>query len=161
MLLFNIFFKQIANNLLIFVSFCCNFALSIDICLVLSKKSCTKKRLIMKKIEAIIRKTKFEDVKEALLQSDIDWFEYHNVHGIGQSREERIYRGVQYSTDVIERVALTIVCREQFVAPTIKVILDVAHTGEIGDGRIFLSDMIDTWSIRTGEHGDIVLRDKK
>ena len=63
----------------------------------------------MKKIEAIIRKTKFEDVKEALLHSDIDWFEYHNVHGIGQSREERIYRGVQYSTDVIERVALTIV----------------------------------------------------
>ena len=55
----------------------------------------------MKKIEAIIRKTKFEDVKEALLSSDIDWFEYHDVHGIGQSRQERIYRGVQYSTDVI------------------------------------------------------------
>ena len=50
----------------------------------------------MKRIEAIIRKTKFEDVKEALLQSDIDWFEYHNVHGIGQSREERIYRGINY-----------------------------------------------------------------
>ena len=46
----------------------------------------------MKKIEAIIRKTKFEDVKEALLQSDINWFEYHDVHGIGQSRQERIYR---------------------------------------------------------------------
>ena len=68
----------------------------------------------MKRIEAIIRKTKFEEVKEALLQSDINWFEYHNVHGIGQSREERIYRGVQYSTDVIERVAVTIVCRDQF-----------------------------------------------
>ena len=115
----------------------------------------------MKKIEAIIRKTKFEDVKEALLESDINWFEYHNVHGIGQCREERIYRGVQYSTDVIERVALTIVCRDQFVEPTINVILRVAHTGEIGDGRIFVSDVIDTWSIRTGEHGDTVLRDKK
>ena len=127
----------------------------------------------MKKIEAIIRKTKFEEVKEALLSSDIDWFEYHllssdidwfeyhNVHGIGQSRQERIYRGVQYSTDVIERVALTIVCRDQFVEPTVKVILTVAHTGEVGDGRIFVSDMIDTWSIRTGEHGDTVLRDKK
>ena len=111
----------------------------------------------MKKIEAIIRKTKFEDVKEALLQSDIDWFEYHNVHGIGQSREERIYRGVQYSTDVIERVALTIVCRDQFVDPTVNVNLKVAHTGEIGD----VSDVIDTWSIRTGENGDTVLRDKK
>ena len=115
----------------------------------------------MKRSEAIIRKTKFEDVKEALLSSYIDWFEYHDVHGIGQSRQERIYRGVQYSTDVIERVALTIVCRDQFVQPTVNVIIETAHTGEVGDGRIFVSDMIDTWSIRTGEHGDTVLRDKK
>lgn len=115
----------------------------------------------MKRIEAIIRKTKFEEVKEALLSSDIDWFEYHDVHGIGQSRQERLYRGVQYSTDVIERVALTIVCREQFVDPTIQVIINTAHTGEVGDGRIFVSEMVDTWSIRTGEHGDTVLRDKK
>ena len=43
----------------------------------------------------------------------------------------------------------------------VKVILTVAHTGEVGDGRIFVSEMIDTWSIRTGEHGDTVLRDKK
>ena len=114
----------------------------------------------MKKIEAIIRKTMFEDVKEALLRSDIDWFEYHDVHGIGQSRQERIYRGVQYSTDVIERVALSIVCRDQFVQPTVQVIIETAHTGEVGDGRIFVSEMIDTWSIRTGEHGDAVLRDK-
>jgi nitrogen regulatory protein P-II 1 len=115
----------------------------------------------MKKIEAIIRKTKFEEVKEALLSSDIDWFEYHDVHGIGQSRQERNYRGVQYSTDVIERMAITIVCRDQFVEPTVNVIIETAHTGEVGDGRIFVSEMIDTWSIRTGEHGDTVLRDKK
>ena len=121
----------------------------------------TKHKHNMKRIEAIIRKTKFEDVKEALLHSDIDWFEYHNVHGIGQSREERIYRGVQYSTDVIERVALTIVCRDQFVEPAIQAIMASARTGEVGDGRIFVSDVIDTWSIRTGEHGDTVLRDKK
>ena len=115
----------------------------------------------MKKIEAIIRKTKFQDVKEALLNSNIDWFEYHDVHGIGQSRQERIYRGVQYSTDVIERVKISIVCREMFVEPTIKVIMDVAYTGKVGDGRIFLSDMIDCYSIRTGDHGDTVLADKK
>ena len=115
----------------------------------------------MKKIEAIIRKTKFEEVKEALLSSDINWFEYHDVHGIGQSRQERIYRGVQYSTDVIERVAITIVCRDIFLEPTIQVILRVAHTGEIDDGRIVVSDVIDPYSIRTGENGDTVLRDKK
>jgi nitrogen regulatory protein P-II 1 len=62
---------------------------------------------------------------------------------------------------VIERVAITIVCRDVILNPTIKVLLEVAHTGEIGDGRIFVSDVIDTWSIRTGEHGDTVLRDKK
>lgn len=115
----------------------------------------------MKKIEAIIRKTKFEEVKDALLSSDINWFEYHDVHGIGQSRQERIYRGVQYSTDVIERVAITIVCRDQFVEPTVKVLLEVAHTGNVGDGRIFVTDVINCYSIRTGEEGDIVLRDKK
>ncbi|MBR3022432.1 MAG: P-II family nitrogen regulator [Bacteroidaceae bacterium] len=115
----------------------------------------------MKRIEAIIRKTKFEEVKEALLNSDINWFEYHDVHGIGQSRQERIYRGVQYSTDVIERVALTIVCRDQFAQPTVDIIISTAQTGEVGDGRIFVSDIIDTWSIRTGEHGDTVLRDRK
>ena len=68
---------------------------------------------------------------------------------------------MQYSTDVIERVAISIVCRDVIVAPTIKVLLQVAHTGEIGDGRIFVSDVIDTYSIRTGENGDTVLRDKK
>ena len=62
---------------------------------------------------------------------------------------------------MIERVAVTIVCREKFVDSTVKAILRVAHTGEVGDGRIFVSDMIDTWSIRTGENGDSVLRDKK
>ena len=115
----------------------------------------------MKRIEAIIRKTKFEEVKEALLNSDINWFEYHDVHGIGQSRQERIYRGVQYSTDVIERVALTIVCRDQFAQPTVDIIISTAQTGEVGDGRIFVSDITDTWSISTGEHGDTVLRDRK
>lgn len=115
----------------------------------------------MKRIEAIIRKTKFEEVKEALGRSDIDWFEYHDVHGIGQSRQERIYRGVLYSTDVIERVAITIVCRDQFMEPTVKAIMEAAHTGEVGDGRIFTSEVIDTYSIRTGENGDTVLRDKK
>lgn len=114
----------------------------------------------MKKIEAIIRKTKFDEVKEALLASDINWFEYYDVHGIGQSRQERVYRGVQYSTDVIQRVHITIVCRDQFVEPTVKVITEIAHTGEVGDGRIFILDVLDVYSIRTGKHGESVIADK-
>ena len=115
----------------------------------------------MKKIEAIIRRTKFDEVKEALLAADIDWFEYHDCHGIGQRRQERIYRGVVYSTDMIERMHITIICRDLLVENTVKVLLDAAHTGEVGDGRIFISDVIDCYSVRTGEHGDIVLKDKK
>ena len=57
----------------------------------------------MKKIEAIIRKTKFEDVKDALLEADIEWFSYYDVRGIGKSRQARIYRGVMYDTSSIER----------------------------------------------------------
>ena len=115
----------------------------------------------MKKIEAIIRKTKFEEVKEAIMANDIDWFEYSDVRGIGQSRQERIYRGVAYSTDNIERVNICIVLRDVLVEKTVKVIMEAAHTGEIGDGRIFVSQVDECYSIRTGEKGDIVLRDKK
>ena len=53
------------------------------------------------------------------------------------------------------------VSTDQFLDPTIKVLLEVAHTGEVGDGRIFVSDVLETYSIRTGEKGDTVLRDKK
>ena len=115
----------------------------------------------MKKIEAIIRKTKFDEVKEALFQADINWFSYAEVKAIGQDREDRIYRGVMYSTDIISRIEITIICRDQFVQPAIDAIMSVASTGEIGDGRIFVSPVDDTWSIRTGEHGDTVLADKK
>lgn len=115
----------------------------------------------MKKIIAVIRKTKFQEVKEALLASDIDWFEYSDVKGVGQSRQERIYRGVVYSTDNIERVRLSIVLRDVLVDQTVKVIMAAAHTGEVGDGRIFVSEMEEVYSIRTGESGETVLRDKK
>jgi nitrogen regulatory protein P-II 1 len=115
----------------------------------------------MKKIQAIIRRTRFEDVKEALFAADINWFSYSEVKAIGQDREDRIYRGVMYSTDIISRIEITIVCREQFVQPAIEAIMKAARTGEIGDGRIFVSPVDDTYSIRTGEHGDMVLADRK
>jgi nitrogen regulatory protein P-II 1 len=115
----------------------------------------------MKKIEAIIRKTRFENVKEALFNADINWFSYSEVKAIGQDREDRVYRGIMYSTDIISRIELTIICRDQFVQPAIDAIMSSARTGEVGDGRIFVSPVDDTWSIRTGEHGDIVLADRK
>ena len=111
----------------------------------------------MKKIEAIIRKTKFTEVKEALLEADIEWFSYTEVRGVGKNRQERIYRGVIYGTDIIERLMLTIVVRDQNAQRTIDAILASAQTGEVGDGRIFVSEVEESYRIRTGERGDITL----
>ena len=111
----------------------------------------------MKKIEAIIRKSKFEDVKEALLAADIEWFSYYDVRGQGKMRQARIYRGVMYDTSSIERVLIKIVVRDKTVEKTIAAIQGAARTGEIGDGRIFIIPIDDSIRIRTGERGDIAL----
>lgn len=115
----------------------------------------------MKKIEAIIRKSKFEEVKEALLEADIEWFSYWEVRGVGKTRQERLYRGIIYDTSAIERILLTIVVREVNVEKTVQAILKEAQTGEIGDGRIFISPVDESIRIRTGERGDISLYDAK
>lgn len=111
----------------------------------------------MKKIEAIIRKTKFEEVKDALLEADIEWFSYYDVRGIGKSREARIYRGVMYDTSSIERILISIVVRDKNAEKTVQAILKAAQTGEIGDGRIFVIPIEDAIRIRTAERGDIAL----
>lgn len=111
----------------------------------------------MKKIEAIIRKTKFEEVKDALLDIDIEWFSYYDVRGVGKMRQARIYRGVKYDTSCIERVLISVVVRNLNVEKTIEAIVAAARTGEIGDGRIFVIPVEDAIRIHTGERGDISL----
>lgn len=111
----------------------------------------------MKKIEPIIRKTKFEDVKQALLDADIEWFSYYDVRGEGKTRQARIYRGVMYDTSCIERMLLSIVVRDVNVERTVNAVMNAARTGEIGDGRIFIIPVDDSIRIRTGERGDIAL----
>ncbi len=111
----------------------------------------------MKKIEAIIRKTKFDDVKEALNIIDIEWFSYYDVRGVGKARQGRIYRGVVYDTSYIERTLISIIVRDKNVEKTVKAIREAAQTGEIGDGRIFIINVEDAVRIRTGERGDIAL----
>lgn len=111
----------------------------------------------MKKVEAIIRKTKFDEVKEALLAADIEWFSYYDVRGEGKTRQARIYRGVMYDTSCIERILVSIVVRDKNVEKTIAAVQQAAHTGEIGDGRIFVIPVEDAVRIRTGERGDIAL----
>ena len=111
----------------------------------------------MKKIEAIIRKSRFEDVKQALLAADIEWCSYYDVRGVGKARQGRIYRGIVYDTSSIERILVSLVVRDKNVERAMNAILNAAQTGEIGDGRIFVIPIEDAVRIRTGERGDIAL----
>jgi nitrogen regulatory protein P-II 1 len=108
----------------------------------------------MKKIEAIIRKTKFEEVWEALNEAGIEFFSYWDVRGVGQAREGRIYRGIVYNTSTIQRTKLSIIVRDKNVEKTVNAILSSAKTGEIGDGKIFITSIEESYRIRTGEQGD-------
>jgi len=107
----------------------------------------------MKKIEAIIRKSKFDEVKEALHQIEVNFFSYWDVTGVGNEKQGHVYRGVSYSTSDIQRRFLSIVVSEPFLEITIDAILKAAVTGTVGDGKIFVSDVIESYRVRTGEKG--------
>ena len=108
----------------------------------------------MKKIEAIVRKTKFEEVKEALHENGIEFFSFWEARGVGMARESRVYRGIAYDTSSIERLYLEIVVRDVNLEKTVDAILRSAATGEVGDGKIFISTLDESIRIRTGEKGD-------
>jgi len=108
----------------------------------------------MKKIEAIVRKTKFEEVKEALHENGIEFFSFWEARGVGMARESRVYRGVAYDTSYIERLYLQIIVRDVNIEKTVEAILQSAATGEVGDGKIFISTIDESIRIRTGEKGD-------
>ena len=107
----------------------------------------------MKKIEAIIRKSKYRVVKESLHAVGVNFFSWWDVTGLGNEKEGHVYRGVSYSTSDIQRRYLSIVVNDNFEEVTIQAILGAAGTGEVGDGKIFVSDVIDAYRIRTGEKG--------
>jgi nitrogen regulatory protein P-II 1 len=107
----------------------------------------------MKKIEAIIRKSKFNEVKEALHNVEVNFFSYWDVTGIGNEKEGHVYRGISYSTSEIQRRYLSIVVNDDFVETTVNVIIKSAATDRIGDGKIFVLPVEDAYRIRTGEKG--------
>ena len=107
----------------------------------------------MKKVEAIIRKSKFSAVKKALHEVGVNFFSYWDVTGLGNEKEGHVYRGVSYSTSDIQRRYLSIVVNDDFEDITIKTILHSASTGDVGDGKIFVSDIKEVYRIRTGQKG--------
>ncbi len=112
----------------------------------------------MKKIEAIIRKSKFEDVKEALHNVKVNFFSYWDVTGVGNEKQGHVYRGISYSTSEIQRRFLSIVVNDEFVQTTVDVILKSAATEKVGDGKIFITQVEEAYRIRTGEKGKASLK---
>jgi nitrogen regulatory protein P-II 1 len=107
----------------------------------------------MKQIEAIIRKSKFDDVKKALHQIEVNFFSYWDVTGVGNEKQGHVYRGISYSTSDIQRRYLSIVVSDEFLERTVNTILESAFTGNVGDGKIFVSEILDAYRIRTKESG--------
>lgn len=112
----------------------------------------------MKKIEAIIRKSKFDEVKEALHEINVNFLSYWDVTGVGNEKKGNVYRGVAYSTTDIQRRIISVVVSDEFLEKSVNVILEAAYTGAVGDGKIFVSPIEEAYRIRTKEKGSASLK---
>jgi nitrogen regulatory protein P-II 1 len=112
----------------------------------------------MKKVEAIVRHFKLEDVKNALAEHGIDGMTVSEVRGFGRQKgHTEMYRGTEYTVDFVPKVKLEIICSDDNLQKVVDTILQTAQTGQIGDGKIFISDLQDSIRIRTGETGEDAL----
>ncbi len=111
----------------------------------------------MKMIEAIIQPSKLEAVKEALNEVEVVRMTIGDVQGFGRQKgHTEIYRGHEYTVNLLRKVKVQIAVNEEFVEPTVQAILKAARTGEegkVGDGKIFILPLDDCIRIRTGERG--------
>jgi nitrogen regulatory protein P-II 1 len=108
----------------------------------------------MKKIEAIVRHFKLEDVKNALTENGINGMTITEVRGFGRQKgHTEMYRGTEYTVDFVPKVKAEVVVDDQRLQSALDTIVKAAYTGQIGDGKIFISDLTDVVRIRTGETG--------
>ena len=112
----------------------------------------------MKKIEAIIKPFKLEDVKDALSAIGIQGMTLTEVKGFGRQKgHKELYRGAEYVVEFLPKIKLEVVVNDDKVDEAAKAIVDAASTDRIGDGKIFVSPIDDAIRIRTGETGEIAL----
>ena len=112
----------------------------------------------MKKIEAVIRHYKLEDVKNALTAAGIEGMTVTEVRGFGRQRgHKEMYRGAEYTVDFLPKVKLEVIVSDQMVRNVVDTIIRVARTGQIGDGKIFVTDLAEVIRIRTGETSEEAL----
>lgn len=109
----------------------------------------------MKKIEAIIKPFKLDEIRDALQEIDIQGITVTEVKGYGRQKgHTELYRGAEYVVDFVPKVKLEIVIEDERVERVIETIVQTAHTGKIGDGKIFISPIEDVIRIRTQERGE-------
>src|SRR5437868_13499410 len=109
----------------------------------------------MKKVEAIIRHFKLEDVKNALNEQGVQGMTITEVRGFGRQKGHvEMYRGTEYAVDFVPKVKIEVVVSDAQLQKLVGTIMRAAQTGQIGDGKIFVSDLADAIRIRTGETGD-------
>lgn len=112
----------------------------------------------MKKIEAVIRPAKLDEVKDALAEYGINGITVTNVLGCGnQKGHTQIYRGMEVTTKLLPKIKIEVVLNDSMAQGVIDTIIRAARTGEVGDGKIFVMDLSETVRIRTGEKGNEAL----
>jgi len=112
----------------------------------------------MKKVEAVVRHFKLEDVKNALNEQGVKGMTITEVRGFGRQRgHTEMYRGTEYEVDFVPKVKIEVVCSDSALSGVVDTIMKTAQTGQIGDGKIFVSDLAETIRIRTGERGEEAL----
>jgi nitrogen regulatory protein P-II 1 len=112
----------------------------------------------MKRIEAIVRPIRFEAIKDALNDIGIYGMTITDVRGFGrQQGHTEKYRGSTYTLNLLPKIKIEVVVPDERVEEVISTIIEAAQTGEIGDGKIFIADVIEVVRIRTGERGEAAL----
>jgi nitrogen regulatory protein P-II 2 len=112
----------------------------------------------MKLITALIQPHKLEDVKTALFEADVFKMTVSSALGCGQQKGyQETFRGVISEINLLDKIRLDIAVNENFVEPTIKAIIKGARSGNIGDGKIFITDLKECIRIRTGERGNVAI----
>jgi nitrogen regulatory protein P-II 1 len=112
----------------------------------------------MKKIEAVIRHFKLEEVKDALTSAGIQGMTVSEVRGFGRQKgHKEHYRGAEYTVDFLPKVKIEVVVPDNQLKAVVDQIINAARTGQIGDGKLFVTDLSDVLRIRTGEAGEAAL----
>lgn len=107
----------------------------------------------MKLITAIIRENNLDQVREALIEAEISRITIHRVSGHGQQKKEEIYRGQKVIPNLIPKIKLEIAVNDDFVDTTVNTIIKAAKSGQVGDGKIFITPLEECIRIRTEERG--------